>query len=148
METIQVCRELQVAGTERELVRVAFASSDQHQVDQHFASTRRFAIYGLEPDHFQLLKIVELSEPPLGHHQQNIETRLDLLGDCLAVYTVAVGDAVVRQLWARGIRPVRVPEGTQIVRLLDELNQELSRQSSALRRQMKRNHRKTGHLPQ
>lgn len=148
MESIQICRELQVAGKENELVRVAFASSDQHLVDQHFASTRRFAIYGLNPEHFELLKIVELSEPPLGHHQQNIETRLDLLGDCLAVYTVAVGDAVVRQLWARGIRPVRVPEGTKIERLLDELSQELNRHSSALRLQMKRNRHKSGLLPQ
>ncbi|CAG9000792.1 MAG: hypothetical protein CENE_02799 [Candidatus Celerinatantimonas neptuna] len=138
MSAIQIRRQLQLAGCEGDLLRVAFASSDQHQVDAHFASSHRFAIYGINQYHHQLLKIIELSEPPNRHHQQNIDTRLDLLSDCLAVYTVAVGDAVIRQLWARGIRPVRVPQGSQIIRLLDELQQELNRNSSPLRRQMMR----------
>lgn len=136
MESAQVCRQLQLANASDNFFTVAFASSDQHQVDQHFASASRFAVYGIGEKQLQLMKIIEMNEPPSGHRQDNIEMRLDILGECLAVYVVAVGDAVVRQLWERGVRPVRVAQGSSILALLGELQRELTRQRSPLRRQM------------
>ncbi|MFM2484276.1 NifB/NifX family molybdenum-iron cluster-binding protein [Celerinatantimonas yamalensis] len=136
MENVKVRRQLQLANGEISHLKVAFASSDQHQVNQHFASASRFSIYSVGQGAPQLVEIIEMSEPPSGHHQDNIEMRLNLLKDCLAVYVVAVGDAVVRLLWAKGIRPVRVLEGSSILALVTELHRELNRKDAPLKRQI------------
>lgn len=137
-----VQRNLELTHEEDEqTLRVAFASSDQHQVDQHFGSASRFAIYGFDEEQCELLQIAEFIPAQDGHQQQKIDQRLALLKGCLAVYCVAVGDSVVRQLWAHGIRPVRVEPGTPVTGLLKELQSEWYAEGSALRRQHQRQQR-------
>jgi nitrogen fixation protein NifX len=119
-------------------IRVAFASSDQHQVDQHFGSASRFAIYGLDEGQCELLQIAEFIPDQDGHQQMKIDQRLALLQGCIAVYCVAVGDSVVRQLWAHGIRPVKVDMGSDVTQLIKEFQSQWYVPSSPLRRQHER----------
>jgi nitrogen fixation protein NifX len=103
-------------------MKVAFASSDYHHVDQHFGATPRLVIYGVKEDEVTLLRVVDFTVQA-GHQTEKLASRITALNDCVTLYCVAIGEAVFRQLLQVGVRAVRVPEDTPIVGLLQEIQQ-------------------------
>lgn len=126
-------RQLQVLDGEDDgtLLRVAFASSDRETVDQHFGSSRSFAIYGVNPEHAQLLKVIEFGDQEQDGNEDKLVSKLELLDGCIAVYCRACGASAVRQLLAIGVQPVKVAEAARINELLDSLQAELREGPSA-----------------
>jgi nitrogen fixation protein NifX len=108
-------------------VKIAFASSDRRQVDQHFGAAESFAIYQLSDDDARLVEVAEFtdSDTAMDGHEGKLAAKIDLLADCAAVYCNAIGASAIKQLLARGIQPLKVEEGTLIDTLLGELNQSL-----------------------
>lgn len=103
-------------------MKVAFASSDYHHVDQHFGATPRLVIYGVKEDDVTLLRVVDFTVQA-GHQAEKLSSRITALDDCVTLYCVAIGEAVFRQLLQVGVRAVRVPEDTPIAGLLEEIQQ-------------------------
>lgn len=101
-------------------MKVAFASSDYHHVDQHFGATPRLVVYGVKENDVTLLRVVDFPSLP-GHQQEKLTRRIHALEDCVTLYCVAIGEAVFRQLLQVGVRAVRVPADTTIVGLLQEI---------------------------
>ena len=101
-------------------MKVAFASSDYHHVDQHFGATPRLVVYGVKEDDVTLLRVVDFTVLA-GHQTEKITSRISALEDCVTLYCVAIGETVFRQLLQIGVRAVRVPEDTPIVGLLQEI---------------------------
>ncbi|MEN3755131.1 NifB/NifX family molybdenum-iron cluster-binding protein [Mangrovibacter yixingensis] len=101
-------------------MRVAFASSDYHHVDQHFGATPRIVVYGVREDQVTLLKVVDFTVV-CGHQEQKLNSRIEALEDCVSLYCVAIGDVVFRQLLQVGVRAVRVSPGTPIAQLLEQI---------------------------
>jgi len=101
-------------------MKVAFASSDYHHVDQHFGATPRLVVYGVKEDDVTLLRVVDFSVQA-GHQTEKLTSRITALEDCVTLYCVAIGEAVFRQLLQVGVRAVRVPEDTPIAGLLQEI---------------------------
>jgi len=120
-------RQLQVLDGEDDgtLLRVAFASSDRETVDQHFGSSRSFAIYGVNPERVQLLKVIEFGEQEQDGNEDKLLGKLALLDGCIAVYCRACGASAVRQLLAIGVQPVKVAEAARLDELLESLQAEL-----------------------
>lgn len=123
---MNVTRSLKVLGSAADdtLMRVAFASSDNRQVDQHFGSTLSLTIYGVDADQFRLLKIVAFEEIKPDDDDKLVE-KLAALDNCIAVYCRACGASAVRQLHAQGVQPVKVNDGSDIQELIEALQQEL-----------------------
>ena len=121
-------RKLDVISDEGEgtFLKVAFATTDRHQVDQHFGSARAFAIYGVNQDQRALLNVCEFGELAQDGNEDKLAIKLELLEDCIAVYCRACGASAVKQLLAAGIQPVKVAEGALVDELLDALQHELS----------------------
>ncbi|WP_413733391.1 NifB/NifX family molybdenum-iron cluster-binding protein [Sodalis sp. RH21] len=115
-------RNLTVTTAADWALRVAFASSDLHVVNQHFGSTPRLAIYGVKPDRVTLLQVTDFIVQP-GHDLDKLSSRIAALDGCLSLYCVAVGESVFRQLLRVGVRAVSVPAATSIAGLLTELQQ-------------------------
>ncbi len=109
-------------------VKIAFASSDRRQVDQHFGAAESFAIYELSDDETRLVEVAEFTDrdTAMDGHEGKLAGKIDLLAECAAVYCNAVGASAIKQLLARGIQPLKVEEGTLIDTLLDELNRSLA----------------------
>jgi nitrogen fixation protein NifX len=109
-------------------VKIAFASSDRRQVDQHFGAAESFAIYELSDADARLVEVAEFtdSDTAMDGHEGKLAGKIDLLQACAAVYCNAVGASAIKQLLARGIQPLKVEEGTLIDTLLGELNQSLA----------------------
>ncbi|MDR3394046.1 MAG: NifB/NifX family molybdenum-iron cluster-binding protein [Parasulfuritortus sp.] len=109
-------------------VKIAFASSDRKQVDQHFGAAEAFVIYELGQDDARLVEAVEFhdSDTAMDGHEGKLAAKIELLAGCAAVYCNAVGASAIKQLLAAGIQPMKVPEGMAVDELLCGLNQSLS----------------------
>ena len=113
------------AGT----LKVAFASSDHKRVDQHVGSCEASMVYGVDPERAELLHITEFRIEQ-GHSLAKLESRMAVIEECFAVFCVAVGESVFRQLLAAGIRAIRVESGTPISHLIRQLQQQWPAQAS------------------
>jgi nitrogen fixation protein NifX len=106
-------------------LRVAFASGDRVLVDQHFGAASAFAIHSVDSDASALVEVAEFIETAMDGHEGKLAAKIELLAGCAAVYCQAVGASAVQQLLAKGIQPIKVPDGTTIDALIGVLQQEL-----------------------
>lgn len=107
-------------------VKIAFATSDRKAVNQHFGAAEAFAIYELGEHGARLVEVAEFIETAMDGHEGKLAAKVELLGDCAAVYCNAVGASAIQQLLAAGIQPMRVDEGTLIDELLCGLQRNLT----------------------
>lgn len=107
-------------------VKIAFATSDRRAVDQHFGAAGAFAIYELDEREARLIEVAEFIETAMDGHEGKLAAKVELLGDCAAVYCNAAGASAIQQLLAGGIQPMRVDEGTSIEELLSGLQKSLT----------------------
>ncbi|HAT49254.1 MAG: nitrogen fixation protein NifX [Nitrospirae bacterium] len=120
---------LQVAPTADEAlpaIRIVFATSDMKQVDEHFGSARRFAIYRIDAQTAQLDRVVTFAPAAMDGREDKLTPRLNALEGCAAVYCLEVGASAVRQLVQRGIRPVRLTKNTPVNQLLTLISQQIA----------------------
>lgn len=107
-------------------VKIAFASSDRRAVNQHFGAAGAFAIYELGESGTRLVEVAEFIETAMDGHEGKLAAKVELLGDCAAVYCNAVGASAIQQLLAKSIQPMRVDEDTLIDELLLGLQKSLA----------------------
>lgn len=134
-------RQLQIVDGEDDatLLKVAFASADRVQVDQHFGSSRAFVIYGVNQDRAKVLSVAEFAEQEQDGNEDKLVSKLNLLDGCIAVYCRACGASAIRQLLSVGVQPVKVSQTTDIQELIEILQIELREGPSAwLARAIKR----------
>lgn len=89
----------------QESLKIAFASSDQTHLDEHFGSCQSIAIYEVTPTSNEHVDTAHLKQYT-GHNPQKIIDRLKVLEGCFAVYCLACGNPVRKQLLEEGIRVV------------------------------------------
>ncbi len=106
-------------------LRVAFASSDLKKIDQHFGSAERFVLYDIVPEEHALYEVFEFGSLDEDGNEQKLLEKFVALDGCVAVYCLAVGPSAVRQLMNLNIQPLKVPFGTTIGSLLNDLHKEL-----------------------
>lgn len=112
-------------------VKVAFATSDMKQVDQHFGAAESFAVYALDPEHAVLAEAIQFGQLAMDGNEDKLTVKIDALDGCIAVYCQAVGGSAINQLRARGIQPVKVSPGSGIQDLIESLQDELRQGPSA-----------------
>ncbi len=106
-------------------IKVAFASDNMIQVNQHFGSAKAFAIYAVDPDHYELLEAAQFGELAQDGNEAKLSVKIQLLAGCAAVYCQAIGASAIKQLVDRKIQPIKVHEGSLITELLTDLQQEM-----------------------
>ena len=106
-------------------LKVAFATSNMKQVDQHFGAAKSFAIYAIDQEKFCFLEATEFGDLSMDGNEYKLAAKISALDGCIAIYSQAVGASAVKQLKASGIQPVKVSAGADINELLISLQQEL-----------------------
>jgi len=106
-------------------IKVAFASSDLKQVDQHFGAAESFVIHAVDPQTSHLVEVVQFGPQSKDGNENKLAVKLAALEGCVAVYCQAVGGSAIQQLKARGVQPVKVAAGVQVAALLREVQTEL-----------------------
>ena len=123
------------SGTEEHWVdtaiKVAFASSDLKQVNQHFGAAESFAIYAVDRERSELLEVVQFGALAMDGNEDKLVGKIAALDGCIAVYTQAVGASAVSQLQRKGIQPVKVTPGASVPDLLESLQEQLRAGPSA-----------------
>ncbi len=106
-------------------VKVAFATDDLKNINQHFGSAERFAIYRINADGSALLEVAEFGKLDQDGNENKLVDKFVVLADCIAVYSLAVGPSAVRQLVSLGIQPMKLQYGSPISEILAELQQQM-----------------------
>ncbi len=119
-------RLIEPTEAEEMKVKIAFATNDRKAVNQHFGAAESFAIYEVGTQESRLIEVAEFIETAMDGHEGKLAAKVELLGDCAAVYCNAVGASAIQQLLAKSIQPMRVDEGTAIEGLLAGLQKNLS----------------------
>lgn len=112
-------------------IRVAFATDDMREVNQHFGSAKTFAVYSVDQDTHALVEVAEFGRLEQDGNEAKLAAKIDLLDGCAAVYCEAMGASAIRQVMAAGIQPVKVYRGSLIADLLEDLQNELRTGPSA-----------------
>jgi nitrogen fixation protein NifX len=110
-------------------IRIAFATSDNEHVNQHFGSSIQFAIYELCGQRWQLIELIKFQSSPQGHDENKLQLRIKALDKCSAIYCNAIGSSAISQLLSLKIKPVNVVIDLKIKTILHELIQASQRNS-------------------
>jgi len=106
-------------------IRVAFASTDLKQVNQHFGAAESFALYAVDMERAQLIEVVQFGPHAMDGNEDKLAVKIRALEGCVAVYAQAVGASAVGQLKTQGIQPVKVSAGASVQDLLESLQEQL-----------------------
>jgi len=105
-------------------MKVAFATTDGINVDEHFGRAGMFAVYELTHENYSFLELRKFETRGLGElHDDRVQSKVDKLADCKIIYLTEIGGPSAARLIKKGIMPVKVKESVTIEdsmkRLLD-----------------------------
>lgn len=105
-------------------MKVAFASSDNHHIDQHFGWAETFAIWDVRMDQAQFSGMVQV--PASGDDAEDkIKNRVDALLNCAIVYVTQIGGPAAAKLVAHKIHPIKSKGEESIPEVVEKLQQVL-----------------------
>lgn len=112
-------------------MKVAFATTDGINVDEHFGRAGMFVIYELIQDGYVFLEIrkfadgrdAEIEETKgRGHiHDDRVQMKVDKLEDCKIIYLTEIGGPSAARLVKKGIMPIKIKETVSIEESMHKL---------------------------
>lgn len=120
-------------------MKVAFATADGVNVDEHFGRSGRFQVYEITPAGYSRLEDRVFSEEGrdgdvqstrgMGpEHENKVSAKVDRLADCKLIYMEEIGGPSAARLSQKGIMPMKVKDVVTIEgnlnRLLAAISQE------------------------
>ncbi len=100
------------------MIRVAFATTDGVNVDEHFGRCGMFAVYELTKDDYKFIEMRKFAEgrdtavegtKGMGQvHDERVEEKVGKLSDCRIVYLTEIGGPSAARLVRRGMMPLKV----------------------------------------
>jgi nitrogen fixation protein NifX len=105
-------------------MKIAFATTDGVNVDEHFGRAGLFAVYELTNDGYALLEMrrfadgrdseIEETKGMGAIHDERVQNKVEKLTDCKIVYLTEIGGPSAARLVKKGIMPVKVKETVTI----------------------------------
>jgi nitrogen fixation protein NifX len=114
-------------------MKVAFATTDGNNVDEHFGRAGMFAIYEYSEDKFRFVEIRKFADGmdksvvdtkdsgPL--HDKAVQSKVDRLADCKLIYLTEIGGPSAARLVKKGIMPMKVKGPLSIESALGQLGE-------------------------
>jgi nitrogen fixation protein NifX len=114
-------------------MKVAFATTDGNNVDEHFGRAGMFAIYEYSEDKFRFVEIRKFADGmdksvvdtkdsgPL--HDKAVQSKVDRLADCKLIYVTEIGGPSAARLVKKGIMPMKVKGPLSIESALGQLGE-------------------------
>jgi len=112
-------------------MKVAFATTDGKQVDEHFGRAGMFAVYELTDQGSDFVELRKFSDGmdksvtdtkdmgPL--HDSAVQAKVERLADCKLIYLTEIGGPSAARLIKKGIMPMKVKEIVSIESALNQL---------------------------
>lgn len=118
-------------------MKVAFATTDGTNVDEHFGRSGKFAIYELTMDGYRFVEMrrfadgrdteVEQTKGMGQMHDDRVESKVERLADCRIIYLTEIGGPSAARLVKKGIMPIKVKETVSIEESLIKLSETLKK---------------------
>jgi nitrogen fixation protein NifX len=88
------------------MIKIAFASKDGINVNEHFGWCEKFYIYGVDQDNYELLKEVDSS---LKHEQEvdKLEYKIECIDNSDIVYVTQIGPKAANMVKYAGTYPMK-----------------------------------------
>jgi nitrogen fixation protein NifX len=114
-------------------MKVAFATTDGKNVDEHFGRAGKFAIYEMTGEGYHFVETRKFSDGmdksvtdtkdmgPL--HDNAVQSKIDRLADCKLVYMTEIGGPSAARLVKKGMMPMKVKEPVAIENALEKLEE-------------------------
>jgi nitrogen fixation protein NifX len=112
-------------------MKVAFATTDGKNVNEHFGRSGMFAIYEVSKEGYRFIELRKFAEgrdreieetKGLGEiHEDRVQKKVDRLVDCKLIYFTEIGGPSAARLSKAGIMPVKVKEVITIEEALQQL---------------------------
>lgn len=118
-------------------MKVAFATTDGKNVDEHFGRCGTFAIYDLTEGGHHFIEMRKFAEGidkavadtkdrgPL--HDSAVQGKVDRLADCKLIYLTEIGGPSAARLVKKGIMPMKVKEIISIENALGQLGETIKK---------------------
>lgn len=118
-------------------MKVAFATTDGVNVDEHFGRAGMFAIYELSRDGYRFIEMRKFAEgrdreiedtKRMGEvHDDRVQKKVNKLSDCKIVYLTEIGGPSAARLVKKGMMPIKVREVVSIEESLQKLMETLKK---------------------
>lgn len=112
-------------------MKVAFATTDGINVDEHFGRAGMFVVYEITKTGYRFVEIRKFAEgmdmeivntKGMGEvHENKVQQKVDRLADCKIIYFTEIGGPSAARLSQKGIMPLKVKEVVRIEELLKKL---------------------------
>ncbi len=101
-------------------MRVAFATKDMKNINEHFGWAKQFAIYDINKDGFELSEIVKTQEDKEGEIEK-IMSKVNALEGVSILYCEAIGPTAAAKVIHNKIHPIKISEPKSIEDAAKEL---------------------------
>jgi len=112
-------------------MKIAFATTDGVNVDEHFGRAGMFAVYQLTADGYCFIEMRKFADgrdlaieetKGMGQaHDDRVESKVEKLKDCKIVYLTEIGGPSAARLVKKGMMPIKVKEIVTIEESLKRL---------------------------
>lgn len=97
-------------------MKVAFATKDLENINDHFGWAQQFAIYDINKDGYELLEVVKTKKENPGEDVEaaKIQSKIDAIAGVAIMYCEAIGPTAAAKVIHNKIHPIKVPEPKSI----------------------------------
>lgn len=106
-------------------MKIAFATSDNETINQHFGWATKFAIWEIASDHASFSGLAEI-EATADNEDDKIDARLKVIRDCTIVYITQIGGPAAARLVANKIHPIKSKDEEKIQDAIAKLQETLN----------------------
>lgn len=118
-------------------MKIAFATTDGINVDEHFGRAGMFAIYELTSDSYKFIELrkfadgrdaaIEDTKGMGDMHDDMVQGKVAKLADCKIVYLTEIGGPSAARLVKKGMMPIKVKEAVPIEESLQKLHETIKK---------------------
>ncbi len=117
---------------------VAFATTDEQTVNEHFGRAGKFVIYEITAGSGHRFVELRMFSDGLDRaiidtrergqvHEDAVQGKVERLADCKLIYLTEIGGPSAARLVRKGIMPMKVKEPVSIERALNELDETIKK---------------------
>jgi len=118
-------------------MKVAFATTDGKNIDEHFGRAGSFSIYEITDNGHQFVELRKFAEGVDSSivdtrdkgkvHDDAVQAKVDKLADCKLIYLTEIGGPSAARLVQKGIMPMKVKTALPIANALTELGETIKK---------------------
>lgn len=117
--------KIEISTSMKNGIVVAFATSDLENIDAHFGSTKQFAIYRVDKNGYETIKIIKTNKDELGEGNKT-DKIIEALSGVDIVYFLDIGATAAAKVINKKIFPIKYKEIIKIDDELEKLSKMLS----------------------